>query len=140
MQGENMSTERWKSWKAPRLKHLVPTKWGWCVAHPEGLTLGTYTDIGYGTYIQAECRVTIGEGAQVGGHCRIYSVDTEGDRRGPVVIGEGARIGAGTTILPGTVIRPGERIRAHAIVTSKFLYEPRYVKTARSVTSKTSRK
>jgi len=106
-------------WRKPTIRHNRDTKWGWRVAHPRGLTLGKEVDIGYGTYIQAEDGVQIGDRVQIGGHCRLYSVDTERDIRSPISIGTNARIGSGCTILPGVHIPDGYALAAHSVALVK---------------------
>lgn len=91
---------RQTKWKMPKIKDGVPTKWGWVVRHPENFELGENTDIGFGTYIQAENGVKIGKNVQIGSHCSIYSKNTI-DRTGiKIIIEDNVRIGAGTIILP----------------------------------------
>lgn len=88
------------TWERPDIKDRVPTKYGWIVRHPENLNLGENTDIGFGTYIQAENGVEIGKDVQIGAHCAIYSKNTIDNTNGIIIIKEGASIGAGTIILP----------------------------------------
>ena len=110
-------SRRWPNgWFPAEIAHRQDTPYGWRCDHPENLKLGSETDIGYGTYIQSECGVTIGWGTQIGAHCAIYSVDTIGNRRGPVVIGRNCRIGSYTLILPGASIPDDTFIRAYSIV------------------------
>ena len=91
-------------WKQPKLQHLVPTKWGWTVAYPRGLTIGHGTDIGNGTYIHAGFGVEIGSNVLIGGNCCIYSNNTINGTNGRVVIKDGTRIGAFSLILPNTTL------------------------------------
>ena len=87
-------------WKMPKIKDRVPTKWGWVVRHPENLILGENTDIGFGTYIQAEYGIGIGKNVQIGAHCAIYSRNTIDNTKSKIIIEDNVRIGAGTIILP----------------------------------------
>lgn len=95
-------TTQKKKWKRPKIPDGTPTIYGWCVRHPENLHLGKNTDIGYGTYIQAENKVFIRDNVQIGAHCSIYSKNTIDGTESPIYIGENVRIGAGTVILPNT--------------------------------------
>jgi len=87
-------------WKQPIIKNGITTKWGWVVRHPENLKLGENTDIGFGTFIQAEYGVDIEKNVQIGAHCAIYSRNSIDNTHSQIIIAEGARIGAGTIILP----------------------------------------
>lgn len=100
--GQNISIKRNKNTKCkrPNIEDGIPTKWGWVVRHPENLELGTNTDIGYGTYLQAECGIRIGKNVQIGSHCSIYSKNTIDNTRSEIIIEDNVRIGAGTIILP----------------------------------------
>lgn len=102
-------------WKKPSIKHMVETKWGWRVGHPEGLKLGKNVDIGCGCYINARYGVSIGDNVQIGGNTLIYSHNTINNTKGRVVIGSNARIGAHALILPGAVIKKGEFVKAYEI-------------------------
>lgn len=105
-----------KTWVKPKPEHGKMTKYGWMVLHPEKLYLGEFTDIGAFTLIQAECGVTIGDNAQVGSHCAIMSVDSEGGRSGEIRIGKHAKVGSHTSIMPGVVIGDGAVVGAHSFV------------------------
>lgn len=107
-----------KEWKPPKIEHLKPTKWGWMVSYPERLLLGKNTDIGAFTYIQAQEKVFIGENVQIGGGCKIYSVDTIGGNKGTVYIDEGAKIGANCVIMPHVYIGVGTLVGALSFVKS----------------------
>lgn len=111
-----MSQERFEKWKRPVIKHGVPTKWHWVVFHPEGLVLGESTDIGVFTAIFAHHGVEIADEVQIGGHCLIYSLNTEDNTAGKVRIGRGAKIGAHSTIMPSVTIGEGATIGAYSLV------------------------
>lgn len=89
-----------KEWSFPEIIEGIPTKYGWVVKHKENFVLGINTDIGYGTYIQAENIVIIEENVQIGSHCSIYSKNTIDNTAGIIHIKKGACIGAGSVILP----------------------------------------
>lgn len=105
-----------KQWKPPRIRHGRPTKYGWIVSHPAKLVLGKATDIGAFTYIQAQEGVEIGELAQLGSHCSVYSVSTIDGKRGKVAIGRNARIGSHSVIMPGVTIGPNTVVGAMSFV------------------------
>ena len=105
-----------RKWEEIIPVHNVPTKWNWVVQYPDGLKLGEYVDIGPFTLIQARYGVQIGDNAQIGSHCSIYSHNTIDDTKGDIVIGEFACIGSHTTILPGVKIGCSAIIGAHSLV------------------------
>jgi acetyltransferase-like isoleucine patch superfamily enzyme len=96
--------ERFKDWKKPEFNEAGVTKWNWMCQNNDKLSLGKNSDIGAFTYINAKYGVEIGEEAQVGSHCSIYSESTIDDKRGKVVISRNARIGAHSVIMPGVTI------------------------------------
>ncbi len=108
--------DRFKDWQPPEIEHNVPTRWGWVVAHPENLTLGRKTDIGFGTYIGAHAGVEIGDKVQIGAHCAIYSLNTIDDRRGKVIIKKGACVGAGSILMPNVIIGARSTVGALSFV------------------------
>lgn len=109
-----------KKWKRPKFKkvsnNLYKTKYGWAVSNPKNLTLGKNTDIGFGTYINTEYGVHIGDNVQIGGGCHIYSHNSINETIGNIYIGKGAKIGAHCVILPGVWIKQNEFIKAGSIV------------------------
>jgi acetyltransferase-like isoleucine patch superfamily enzyme len=109
--------ERFKTWTAPVIEHNKPTVYNWVVQYPEGLNLGTHTDIGAFTYINAKYGVTIEPEVQVGSHCSIYSISTIDDKQAPVVLKRNCRIGSHTTIMPGVTIGENAVVGAHSFVT-----------------------
>lgn len=110
--------KRFKNWTAPVMIHGIPTQYSWLPLYPEGIQLGDRSDIGAYTLLQAKYGIIIGEEAQIGSHCAIYSHNTIDDTRGRVVIGKGAKIGSHSTILPGVTIGEGAVIGAHSLVKS----------------------
>jgi acetyltransferase-like isoleucine patch superfamily enzyme len=84
--------------------------------HHENLKLGMNCDIGAFTYINAKYGVEIGDEAQVGAHCSIYSESTIDDKQGKIVIGKDARIGAHCVVMPGVTIGDGAIIAACSFV------------------------
>ena len=107
---------RFIEWKPPKLEHGKLTKWNWMVQHPENLKLGRRCDIGAFTYINAKAGVEIGEEAQIGSHCSIYSISTIDDKSGNVVIGNKTCVGSHSTIMPGIIIGSNVIIGAHSFV------------------------
>lgn len=108
--------DRFGHWTPPEIKHGEITKWLWVVFRPEHFKLGKKTDIGAFTAIFAHHGVEIGEEAQIGSHCSIYSLNTEDGTHGKVVIGARAMIGAHTIIMPGVTIGEGAIVGAHSLV------------------------
>ena len=108
--------ERFQDWCAPEIKHGVPTKYGWIVAHPESLILGFGTDIGAFCYLQAEAGIDIGRHVQLGSGCRIYSVSSIDNKRGTVTLGDNCKIGANSVIMPGTIVGENSMIGALSFV------------------------
>ena len=104
------------TWRKPKIKHGKPNQYGWTVYHPENLTLGKYTDIGYGSFLQAEAGIIIEDFVQIGGGTFIYSVSTQDNKRGSVWIKKGAKIGALTVIMPGITIGKHAIVGAHSFV------------------------
>jgi acetyltransferase-like isoleucine patch superfamily enzyme len=95
---------RFKKWKYPAIKEGKLTKYNWLVQHKEGLKLGRFTDIGAFTYINAKYGVVIGDNAQVGSHCSIYSISTIDNKKGRVAIGENSCLGSHSVVMPGVTI------------------------------------
>lgn len=113
---QKTSAKRFGAWKFPAIKHGILTKWLWIVFYPEKFKLGYKTDIGAFTAIFAHHGVEMGEGAQIGSHCSIYSLNTIDGTKGKVTIGKGACIGSHCTIMPGVTIGSGAIIGAHSFV------------------------
>ena len=112
--------DKWKKpkmWKKPKIKHGKPhKKYGWTVYYPENFTLGKYTDIGYGSFLQAANGIVIEDYVQLGGAVFVYSVSTIDNKKGSVWIKKGARIGALTIIMPGVTIGKHAIVGAHSFV------------------------
>lgn len=114
--------QKWKdNWKKPDLtplpgKNLVVTEWGWAVQHHESLVLGEYTDIGYGTYINARFGVYIEDEVEIGAHCAIYTANSIDEVIGTVILRKGCKIGAHTVIMPNVIIGENAKIGAFSLV------------------------
>ncbi len=108
--------DRFKSWTPPTFDKYGWTKYGWRCQHFKRLVLGERVDIGCFTYMNAKYGLDIGDNVQIGSHCSIYSINTENDTYGKVVIGEGALIGSHCLILPNAVIKPFAKVRAYSII------------------------
>jgi len=91
-------------------------KYGWRCQHNENLGLGINVDIGCFTFMNAKYGIDIGKDTQIGSHCSIYSVNTENETKGKVVIGENCRIGSYTLILPNVCIPPDTKIKARSVI------------------------
>ena len=108
--------DRFANWKYPNIEEGKPTKYNWVVQNLDGLNLGTNTDIGAFSYINAQHEVVIEDEVQIGSHCSIYSVSTIDNSSGKVVLKNNCRIGSHTTILPGVSIGKNSIIGAHSMV------------------------
>lgn len=107
---------RFKDWKPPSFDEKGMTIWNWMCKNPKKLKLGKNVDIGAFSYIQADEGVVIKDNVQIGGGCKIYSVNTIDGTRGRVVIKKGALIGANSVILPGITIGEDAVIGALSLV------------------------
>ncbi len=109
-------TERFKEWKTPEIEEGKLTKWNWMVQHKEKLVLGKKVDIGAFTYINAKKGINIDDESQIGAHCRLYSVDTEGNLEGKITIGKKVKIGCNSTIMPNVEIGDNAIVGAHSFI------------------------
>ena len=109
--------DRFEDWRPQKTEHGKLTEYNWMVQHRENLTLGSHSDIGAFTYINAKHGVTIGPNVQIASHCSVYTVSTIDDKRGPVVLEENARIGSHSTIMPGVTVGRNAVVGAHSFVT-----------------------
>jgi len=107
---------RFENWKKPKIIEGKPTKYNWIVQNLEGLVLGSKTDIGAFTYINALHGVIIEDNVQIGSHCSIYSVSTIDNNSGKVTLKNNCKIGSHSTILPGISIGKNSVIGAHSLV------------------------
>lgn len=114
----NMPVFDTDGWAYPNehCKNVRIHSYGWRCQHPNGLKLGKNTDIGCFTFMNAKYGIEIGDNVQLGSHCSIYSINTENDTRGKVIIGENSLIGSHTIILPNTIINPNSKIPAGSIM------------------------
>ena len=116
---------RFENWEQPWLdeygfandSYFTQKPYGWRCQNKDGLKLGKYTDIGFGTYLNAKFGIEIGDGTQIGSNVSIYSINTENDTNGPVKIGKDCLIGSFSLILPNSIIPDGSKIKAYSIVT-----------------------
>jgi len=95
---------RFADWQPPEITDGVLTKWHWLVQHAKNLRLGTHTDIGAFTYINAKNGVTIEDDVQIGSHCSLYSVSTIDGKDGAVTLKKNCRIGSHCVIMPGVTV------------------------------------
>jgi serine acetyltransferase len=108
--------ERFKDWMYPEIQDGVLTKYLWVVQGLSGFKLGTKTDIGAFTYINARFGVIVEENVQIGSHCSIYSVSTIDNKQGKVVLEKNCKIGSHSTIMPGITIGANSIVGAHSFV------------------------
>lgn len=107
---------RFKNWKRPNIIDGKPTKYNWIVQNIDKFVLGSETDIGAFSYINALNGVIIENGVQIGSHCSIYSVSTLDNTHGKVILKKNCRIGSHSTILPGVTVGENSIIGAHSLV------------------------
>lgn len=107
---------RFENWKKPKITEGKTTKYNWIVQNLQGLQLGSMTDIGAFTYINALHGVVIEDNVQIGSHCSIYSISTIDEITGKVVLKNNCRVGSHTTILPGVTVGKNSIIGAHSLV------------------------
>lgn len=107
---------RFKNWKRPNIIDGKPTKYNWIVQNIDKFVLGSETDIGAFSYINALNGVIIENGVQIGSHCSIYSVSTLDNTQGKVILKKNCRIGSHSTILPGVTVGENSIIGAHSLV------------------------
>jgi acetyltransferase-like isoleucine patch superfamily enzyme len=108
--------ERFKNWKKPKIKDGKLTKYNWLIQNIKGLRLGSQTDIGAFTYINAKNGVIIEDLVQIGSHCSIYSVSTIDEKEGKVVLKKNCKIGSHSLIMPGVIIGENSIVGAFSFV------------------------
>lgn len=108
--------DRFADWKPPVIEEGKLTKWNWMVQGVKGLKLGSRTDIGAFTYINASHGVELGDNVQIGSHCSIYSLSTIDGKKGKVVIKENACLGSHSVVMPGVTVGKNSIIGAFTFV------------------------
>ena len=108
--------ERFKDWQYPVIEEGKPTKYNWVVQHKDNLRLGSRTDIGAFTYINAKCGVTIEDEVQIGSHCSIYSVSTIDEKGGPVTLRKRCKIGSHSVVMPNVTVGKNAVVGAMSFV------------------------
>ncbi len=108
--------ERFKTWKMPTFDQSGMTKWNWMCQYSENLVLGKGSDVGAFTYINAKYGVEIGESAQIGSHCSLYSWSTIDGKKGKVTIGKNAKIGSHSMVMPGVTIGENAVVGAFSFI------------------------
>ena len=107
---------RFANWKPPVIEEGRPTRYQWMVQHVDRFELGSLTDIGAFTYINAKFGVRIESHVQIGSHCAIYSVSTIDGKEGPVLLKHNCRIGSHCVILPGVTVGENSIVGAGSLV------------------------
>ena len=107
---------RFKNWREPIIREAKLTKWNWMVHHKDNLRLGSKTDIGAFTYINAKYGVEIQDYVQIGSHCSIYSVSTIDNKKGKITIKKNSKIGSHTVVMPGISIGKNSTVGAFSFV------------------------
>jgi acetyltransferase-like isoleucine patch superfamily enzyme len=113
-----MPADRFKDWKPPKMEHGKINEYNWVVQHPDNLKLGSKTDIGAFTYINAKKGVTIEDYVQIGSHCSIYSLSTIDEKEGPVRLKKNCKIGTHSVVMPNVTVGENSIIGAHSFVNS----------------------
>lgn len=108
--------ERFQHWQMPEIKDGKMTQYGWIVKHKDHFILGSKTDIGAFTYINAKNGVTIEDEVQIGSHCSIYSVSTIDKKEGKVTLKKNCKIGSHSIIMPGITVGENSIIGAFSFV------------------------
>ena len=108
--------DRFKKWKKPKIEEGKMTKYNWLVQNKDNLVLGSKTDIGAFTYINAKHGVEIADCVQVGSHCSIYSVSTIDGEAGKVALKQNCKIGSHSIIMPGVTVGENSIVGAFSYV------------------------
>jgi len=108
--------ERFDSWKAPKIKDGVMTKYNWIVQNIDNFELGYKTDIGSFSYINAKFGVIVEDYVQIGSHCSIYSISTIDNQQGKVYLKRNCKIGTHSTIMPNITIGENSIVGAYSLV------------------------
>ena len=108
--------KRFTNWKAPKIKHGIPTKWNWVVLRPEHLIMGKNVDIGAFTLLAAHYGIEIEDDVQIGSHCSIYSASTIDNKQGKITLKKNCRIGTHSSVMPGVTIGENAIVGAHTFV------------------------
>jgi len=113
-----MDNKRFKNWIKPEIiDKKMHSKYYFLVYHKKNLELGSNTDIGAFTYINAKNGVVIENNVQIGSHCSLYSISTIDNKGGKIIIKENAKICTHCTIMPGVTIGKNSIVGAHSFVT-----------------------
>ena len=107
---------RFKEWVPPEIEEGKLTKYNWLVQNKENLKLGSRTDIGAFTYINAKNEVVIEDEVQVGSHCSIYSISTIDNKEGPVTLKKNCKIGSHSVIMPGVTVGENSVVGAFSFI------------------------
>jgi len=107
---------RFKEWEYPEIEEGKLTKYNWMVQHKENFKLGSKTDIGAFTYINAKYGVIIEDFVEIGSHCSIYSVSTIDDKKGQVTLKRNCKIGTHSVVMPGVTVGENSIIGAFSFV------------------------
>jgi acetyltransferase-like isoleucine patch superfamily enzyme len=109
-------SDRFDNWQFPQIEEAKLTKYHWVVQNLDGLEIGSKTDIGAFTYINAKYGVIIEDFVQIGSHCSLYSVSTIDNKEGKIILRENCKIGSHSTIMPNVTVGKNSIIGAHSLV------------------------
>jgi len=107
---------RFKQWKHPKIVEGKLNKYNWVVQHRQNFKLGSKTDIGAFTYINAKYGVVIEDFVQIGSHCSIYSASTIDNKKGKVILRRNCKIGSHSTIMPSVTVGQNSIVGAFSFV------------------------
>lgn len=108
--------DRFEHWKPPLIDDGKLTQWNWMVQNKDGLMLGSHTDIGAFTYINAKYGVEIQDDVQIGSHCSIYSVSTIDDKNGKITLKKNCCLGSHSVVMPGVTVGENTLVGAFSFV------------------------
>ena len=108
--------ERFENWEAPNIEEGKLNEYNWLVQHVDKLELGSKTDIGAFTYMNAKNGIVIEDEVQVGSHCSIYSVSTIDEKEGKVVLKKNCKIGSHSVVMPGVTVGENSVVGAFSFV------------------------
>jgi len=108
--------DRFDNWQAPEIEEGKLTKYNWLVQNKDGLKLGSRTDIGAFSYLNAKHGIEIQDGVQIGSHCSIYTVSTIDKKEGEVVLKKNCKIGSHSLVMPGVTVGENSVVGAFSFV------------------------
>jgi acetyltransferase-like isoleucine patch superfamily enzyme len=96
------------------------TQWYWRVLHKDNLKLGSNTEIGSFTVIDAYNNVIIGDNVKIGFNCTIISHSSIDGKCEELLYNNNCKIGSNSVIMPGVEIGENSIIGACSFVNSNI--------------------